>query len=159
MIAVTLTWFELEMAAIVAVRRHVEALRQTRPDRYGAAGDADGWQLHLEGAFGELAFAKALGRYWDGSINTFHDGGDVGVVQVRTRSRSDYDLIVRDADRDGDYFVLVVGRSPSYTVVGYILGADAKQPKWSKDHGGHGAAFFVPQSELRQFPATVAVAA
>lgn len=152
MIEVTLDWFEVEMAAGVGVRRRVEAAwRQGRRDLYAVPGEAEpssNWQTHLEGAIGELAFAKAMGRYWNGSVNTFRQNGDVGDVQIRARSLHHYDLIVRTHDRDGDYFVLLTGITPSFRVQGYILGANAKRPEWLKDHGGHGNAYFVPQSAL-----------
>lgn len=151
MIAVTLDRFEIEIAAAVGVRRAIDSLVNGRRQ---AAADADPngaivFQQHIEGACGEMAFAKALGRYWSGSVNTFKQGGDVGDVQIRTRSRTNYDLIVRDRDRNEDYFVLVVGTCPTYTIVGYIQGAAAKQEHWKSNHGGHGTAYFIPQADLQ----------
>ena len=144
---VTLEWFEVLLAATVGVRRQLEALRSGRPDCHGFDG-ATGWQVHIEGACGEMAFAKATGRYWSGSINTFKAGGDVGNIQVRTRSRDDYDLIVRDDDRDEDIFVLVIGKAPTFRVVGWIQGAEAKRPSWRHVYGARPPAFFVPQAAL-----------
>lgn len=152
MIEVSLDRFEIELAAAVGMRRMIDSLTHRRRQAAGgvdATGASSGWQQHIEGACGEMAFAKGLGRYWSGSVNTFKDGGDVGAVQIRTRSRDDYDLIVRARDRDEDYFVLVVGQCPVYRIVGYILGGDAKRPEWSRDRGGHGQAFFVPQRSLK----------
>lgn len=146
-VSITLTWYELFLASQIGIRRQVAALQKKLPDKYGAKPD-HGWQIHVEGAAGEMAAAKALGMYWSGSVNTFKVGGDVGSVQVRTRSRSDYDLIVRADDRDGDVFVLVVGASPSFDVVGWILGRDAKRSEWLRTHGGRPSAYFVPQEAL-----------
>jgi hypothetical protein len=158
-IVVTLDWFEVEMAAIVGVRRNLEGLRRGwLPHRRLGHADLPGWQGHVEGAAGELAVAKLLNRYWSGSINTFKSGGDVGAVQVRTRSRHDYQLIVRDEDRDADWFVLVTGQAPTFHVHGFIRGGDAKRPEWRHDHGGHAPAYFIPQPALRSFPAREAVA-
>lgn len=138
------------LGATIGMQRQLEALSQGRPDRHGYDG-ADGWTVHVEGACGELAVAKLLNRYWAGTLNTFKEGGDVGNIQVRTRSRENYDLIVRTDDRDEDVFVLVVGRAPKYRVVGWIRGKDAKRAEWSQTHGGRPAAFFVPQHALRAF--------
>lgn len=149
-IPVALTLAETRAAIEVGVLRQIEAIRQGRPDRFGAKTD-DGWSLHIEGAAGEMAVAKMLGRYWDMPVNTYKAGGDVGDIQVRTRSRSDYDLIVRSGDRDGDMFVLVTGRIPRFQVHGYIRGVDAKRPEWARRHGGRASAFFVPQSALTPF--------
>lgn len=153
----TLTPYELHLAASVGVRRQIEAMSAGRPDRHGHSGA--GWNLHLEGACGELAVAKALGRYWDGSVNTFKKGGDVGAVQVRTRSKHEYELIVRQGDRDSDVFVLVTGVAPSYRVRGWLRGGDAKRPEWEKTHGDRPPAWFVPHAALKSFPESMVTVA
>lgn len=147
MIEVKLSRFEMFMAASVGIRRHIEALSRDLPDRHGFDG-ASGWQVHIEGACGEVAFAKAAERYWSGSVNTFKDGGDVGDVQVRTRSRHDYDLLVRPGDPDTARFVLVTGTAPTYRVWGWIRGSVAKSPHFLRTYGDRPAAYFVPKSEL-----------
>lgn len=154
---VTLGWFEILQAALVGVHRQIESIKGERQNQHGCAGDND-WQLHIEGACGEMAYAKARQRYWNGSVNTFQTGGDVGAVQVRTRSRDNYDLIVRRNDRDSDAFVLVVGKSGKYRVVGWIYGRDAKRDEWLKTYGDREPAYFVPQSALNCFPAAVQAA-
>lgn len=147
-IPVRLSWYELWIAASVGAKRQIEALQRGLPDQHGFTGE-NGWNLHLEGAAGEMAAAKAMNRFYSGSINTFKDGGDVGAIQVRTRSKSEYELIVRANDRDDDIFVLVTGRSPAFTVHGWIRGRDAKQTRWLRTHGNRPAAYFVPTGELR----------
>ncbi len=144
---VTLSPYELSMAAQVGSRRQIEALTKGLPDKHGFGGE-DGWTVHIEGACGEMAVASALGRYWSGSVNTFKSGGDVGTVQVRTRSRHDYDLIVRRDDRDNDIFILVTGLAPRFEVRGWIRGADARRSEWLRTHGNRPAAYFVPQTAL-----------
>lgn len=96
--------------------------------------------------------SRVAGLFWSGSVNSFKTGGDVGNVQVRTHSRKDYDLIVRENDRDEDIFVLVIGKTPEYRVVGWTCGADTKRPAWRKAHGNRPAAYFVPQKALRPLP-------
>jgi hypothetical protein len=145
---VHLTWHELTLAAHVGVRRHAEALRQQLPDAHGREGH-DGWSDHIEGACGEMAAAKALGVYWTPTVNTFQIGGDVGELQVRTRSKSDYELLVRDADKTGSIFILVRGLAPVFDVVGWLRGGDAKRPEWRKGHGGRPPAYFVPDAALQ----------
>lgn len=145
---VTLEWFEVSRAALVGVSRNVEALRKglqnARP-----TNESD-WHIHILGALGECAFAKATGRYWSGSVNTFKVGGDVGEnIQIRTRSKHSYDLIVREADKDSDVFVLVTGGPHDFTIRGWMPAAEAKQEKYRNDHGGYGSAYFVPQAKLR----------
>lgn len=151
MIRVDLTEAELNMAAGVGVARHMQALRENRPDRYGARRD-DGWTIHIEGAAGELAVAKAMGRYWHAPVGTFRRGGDVGPIQVRTRSDPTYQLLIRPGDRDSDVFVLVTGIAPNFTVHGWIRARDAKRPEWLHPHGGRPPAYFVPQDALHPLP-------
>lgn len=148
MIEITLTWAELEVAAHVGVRRQIGALREARPDQHGYEGA--GWSNHIEGAAGEMAVARVLNRYWNGSVGTFKQGGDVGQIQVRTRSRDDYELIVRPNDRDSDWFVLVRGRTPTFQVIGYIKGEHAKRSEWLRTYGGRPPAYFVPDDSLKE---------
>lgn len=148
MIEVTLTEIELRMCALVAGERHNESILSRRQDRHGAANSDDKLGCHYEGACGEKAYCTALDRDWRGTVNSFK-GADVGAnVQVRTRSRHHYDLIVRADDSDLDWFVLVTGEPPSFKVHGYIQGRVAKREEWLKNYGGHGPAYFVPQLAL-----------
>ena len=143
---VTLTMHEINMAANVGLMRQLCALKAGKHDAHGF--DGDGWSEHIEGACGELAVAKILGRYWDGSVNTFK-ADDLPGLQIRTRSRHDYDLIVRPGDDDQAVWVLVTGRCPEYRVRGWINGAEAKRAEWLRNYGGRPAAYFVPAEQLR----------
>jgi hypothetical protein len=134
-------------AALVGVSRNVEALRKGCQNRLPIN---DEWSIHILGALGECAFAKATNRYWNGSVNTFKAGGDIGEsIQIRTRSRHGYDLIVREGDRDSDVFVLVTGGPSEFRVHGWMLGTDAKSAKYKANYGNYGEAYFVPSRELR----------
>jgi hypothetical protein len=121
---VTLTWHEAAMASHVGWMRQLAAIKAGKHDCHGY--DGEGWSEHIEGACGELAVAKILGRYWDGSVNTWK-ADDLPGLQIRTRSRHDYDLIVRPGDDDQAAWVLVTGRCPEYRVRGWITGAEAKR--------------------------------
>jgi len=144
---VVLTWPELVIAAGIGMRRQIGALRKSLLNRHGLS-EEDSWSAHVEGAAGEMAAARAMNRYYSGSVNTFKRDGDVGKIQVRTRSRHDYELLVRPEDRDGDVFVLVTGVAPAFNVVGWLLGRHAKQDQWLKQHGGRPPAYFVPHAQL-----------
>lgn len=146
-LSVALEWYEITAAAQVAVLRNVEALRQGKRSKRGK--DAQ-WERHVLGALGECAFCKATGRYWSGSVNSYQEESDVGkTLQVRTRSSHSYDLIIRSEDKDEDVFVLVTGGPAEFTVHGWLLGKDGKKSKFLNNHGGYGAAYFVPQDRLR----------
>lgn len=145
-VAVTLNWHEVCLAAHVGLWRRINAVKQGKRDIHGYEGA--GWDANIEGACGELAAAKALGRYWDGSVETWKRP-DIGDLQIRTRSQSHYGLLVRPDDDDDDIFVLVTGKCPEFTVRGWLHGRDSKRQQWLNEHGGRPAAYFVPQSSLR----------
>ena len=151
--AVSLEWYELAMAIGVGERRQQQAGKLGCEDAHGFKGD--GLEVHIEGACGEMAGSKWCGYYWPGTVGTFGYGGDAGIPssdpgpQFRTRSRDYYDLIVRPNDRDEDWFILVVGRRPSYHIVGWLYGKEAKQERWVKKYGGRPPAYFIPQANLR----------
>jgi hypothetical protein len=142
---VVLTKMEALMAMHVGAMRHFSSIFGGREDRHGANGT---WDLHIAGAMGELCVARVLGIYWDGAIDVFKKA-DLGAdIQVRTRSRHEYELIVRDDDDPSDRFVLVTGSCPHFIVRGYIRGEDAQVAEWRHTHGNREPAFFVPQSAL-----------
>jgi hypothetical protein len=92
--------------------------------------------------------AKSLGAYWHGfASDPFALPGDVGRVQVRSTTREDGCLIVQRADPDDAWFVLVVGRVPTFRLAGWLPGAEAKRPEWWRANAPH-PAFFVPQHAL-----------
>ena len=158
MIDVILTPAEGMMAAAVGALRHAESLQAQRRDAHGLQADMDGQALHILGAAGELAVARVLGRYWAGDVCSFKRP-DIGAsVQVRTRSRPDYDLIVRDDDDPGAIYILVTGTPTRLTVHGWIKGADARRDEWRQTHGNRPAAWFVPQSALRPLKQQAAAA-
>lgn len=142
---VELTASELFESAVAGLMRHCCALRDRRTPRRGAE-HYDGWGIDIEGACGERAVAKALNRYWQGA-GTFR-GGDVGALQVRTRSQHDYDLPIGTTDADADVFVLVTGRAPSFRVRGWVYGYEGKLAEYWGDPTGFGAAYYVPASAL-----------
>lgn len=142
---VSLEWFEVSRAALVGVSRNVEAMRKGCVNRLAIN---DEWSAHILGALGEAAFAKATNRYWSGSVNTFK-AADVGDnIQIRTRSKHSYDLIVRDGDRDDDVYVLVTGGPNDFTLHGWMRCGDAKRPQFKANYGNYGEAYFVPKSAL-----------
>lgn len=114
----------------------------------------DGWAYNIEGALGELVFAKFLNVYWPGSVDTFQTQPDVAGCEIKTRSEHWHDLIVREADiKDGDNdkaFVLVTGHSSrnDFQVRGWITAGEAQRSEWWAAHGGRPAAWFVPASAL-----------
>jgi hypothetical protein len=139
--------YELDMAAGVGLRRQLAAVKRGSQDRHGADPE-DGWRIHIEGACGELAAAKFLGRYWNGSVDTFQSIPDLGAVEIRTRSRHDYDLLIRKDNPTDRVYVHVTGRAPRFRVRGWIRGTEAQREEWWKNHGNREWAWFVPADAL-----------
>ncbi len=151
-IKVELTESEIMQAGIEGVIRHIRG-RRGLAQLHGIQAD-NAWQCDIEAALGELAFAKALGVYWNGGhlrANDVEAGGKGWrfKAEVRTRSRHHYALIVRDRDPNDRAVVLVTGIDGMYQVRGWIWARDGKQPQWIQTHGGREPAYFVPQSSLR----------
>ena len=145
---IALTSSELEMGAACGVSRNVSSIIAGRKNAHGKSEDTPNWNIHIEGALGEIAVARYLNIFWSPTVNTFR-APDLGKnLQVRTRSSHDYDLIVRPTDSDTDLFVLVTGIAPIYTIWGYIQGQDAKKEELVKDYGSRPKAFFVPKKLL-----------
>jgi hypothetical protein len=146
-VTVRLTWHEVSFAAHVGLVRHASALRAGLINGYGR-DEVHAWGDHIEGACGEMAAAKALGVYWEPTVNTFRTGGDVKDWQVRTRRESHRELFVRPHDSDDAAFILVTGCVPVFEVVGWVPGHEAKREEWLKAHGGRPPAYFVPTCAL-----------
>ncbi len=146
---VVLSWSEVLFAAHVGVARRVNALRNNRKAAYGCTDD-DAWDKDIEGACGEIAVAKALGIYWNGSIGDL--AVDVGPYQVRTTGLEHGCLMLHKKDEDDKQFILVTGRAPRMRIVGWIFAGDGKRDEWWKDPTRKGRpAWFVPQAALKDF--------
>lgn len=144
---ITLTSGEIRQGALVGVMRQVENFEKGRRDAFGAERDR-GWQYAIEGALGEMAFAKWLNVYWHGA-HTFRADDVTGRWEVRTRSKHSYDLIVHPEDPDWKRVVLLTGLNGTYYVRGEILAGDAKRPEWWKDPTEKNRyAYFVPRCML-----------
>ena len=97
-----------------------------------------------------MAAAKALGLYWGGSVDTFKKEMDLDNLEIRTRSRHSWDLLVRPYEADDRWYLLVTGEAPNFRVIGVMRGKEAKQPQWLQNHGDgkYKPAYFVPKDQL-----------
>jgi hypothetical protein len=149
-VTVELTAPEMTLASFAGAMRRVKAISKARPAAYGYNGH-DPWATDIESSAAEMVIAKHLDRYW----SPLHLGcltalpGDVGDgIQVRSTSRADGCLIVHDSEKDEHKFWLVITHTaPRYTIVGWMLGRDAKNSRWWRDT--ERPAYFVPQDHLK----------
>lgn len=146
---VRLTEVEMEMAAFIGAKRRAESRAKDRKQGPGY-DEAAAWRNDIEGAAAELAYCKAVGIYWPGSVNSFK-GPDCGKkTQIRQTHHLNGSLIVRNKDNPDHFYVLVVGTCPYFKVVGWIRGFDAKKNEYLRAPGGDNPAYFVPQKDLKK---------
>lgn len=69
-------------------------------------------------------------------------------IDVKTRSRHDYDLICQLDEKPGKTLVLVTIQNKITLLHGWIRSEDAMKEQWKKDPAGGRPAYFVPQSAL-----------
>ena len=152
---VELTRKEMAQAGIVGVSTYTSSVFDGRTDTWDptpcerCGQPRKGWRVNIEGVCGEMAFCKAMDLFWSPKWNTFKTEGDQAGVEIRTRLRSFYQLMVRPGDPDERPYVLVRGEAPKFEVVGWQYGIEAKRDEWFKDHGEQGKpAYFVPDANL-----------
>ncbi len=142
---VTLTWQEVANGALVGVQRRISSKRKNLTDKlvHGSA-----WDVDIEGACGELAACKALGVYWNPSVDVYNVPDIPPDIDVKTTATGQF--IVKPHYIDSRRYLFVQGAAPTYKVVGWIFGCEAKRIDWHKtQREDYPAAYFVPQSALR----------
>jgi hypothetical protein len=145
---VTLSAEDLRLAVAYGGGRHLHAVGSGRGDSHGFTGD--GWGAHIEGAAGEIAVARLMGwDDWTPTIDTYQSERDLPLgIEVTTRRRDDYELIVRPRMAIESNHVLVTGVAPAFWVRGWLPSRLARRPEWWQTHGGRPGAWFVPTSAL-----------
>ncbi len=148
-VTVELDWYEIEFVSSVGIKRATEANRQNLKNKAGL--ESYGLFEHVNGAIGEYAAAKVMGRHWAPTVNTFRGMPDIApCFEVRTRTEPWHDLIIRPDDPDEQIYILVTGSFDTYFVVhGGCDGRYGKRDEWLQTHGGRAPAYFVPRHELK----------
>jgi len=125
---VTLTPFEIYLAAQVGLRRAISKMKSLQNNYINNKNY--GWHTDIEGACAELALAKAKNWYWDGSVGTYR-APDVHDVQVRHTEHDDGKLILRPGKTNPDEkYYLITGKAPNYTVRGWVYGRDGMDERY-----------------------------
>jgi hypothetical protein len=108
---------------------------------------------------GEIALARFLGwTWWVPTIDTFQTEPDLPLgIEVTTRSRHDWDLIVRPRMALSAIHVLMTGEVPDLPPPGWLPSHTARRPEFWRAPGGRSPAWFVPAAALN--PMTVLRAA
>jgi hypothetical protein len=76
LVKVTLNEWHMFLATQVGNMRQLEAMRRGCRNRL-AINTPGEWNVHVAGALGEMALAKALGTFWPASVNAAKTECDV----------------------------------------------------------------------------------
>lgn len=150
-IDVSLTPDEVYAQCAVATHRRITSMFGRKKAQHYECPDNTEWSTEIESCGAEMSFAKFKNWYWSGAEwNGRVAESDVSGVQVRHTHYRSGCLVLYPADRDDQRFVLVIGRCPNYTVVGWIWGVAGKKKEfWKSD--ARSPAWFVPQTVLHEF--------
>lgn len=145
-----LTRDDLEEAAKAGSARQIDNLLADNRNRWNPEGGP--FQVHIEGAMGELACSRMIGLPWNGKGSPKQ--ADVGRdIEVRT---SGYDgknpyLTIKEKDKDWERACFIRGANGIYQFGGWIHVGDAKKDKWTAKPDNYGnKRWFVPMEELQQ---------
>lgn len=136
-----------------------EALRRQRMnERKGLkgrnGGPASGDRalfFHKLGAAGELAVADylQLREFLYQETEAKRGSSDLPPnIDIKTRSRHNYDLVCQLDEMPGKILVLVTIQNKTTLLHGWIRSEDAMRGRWRKDPAGGRMAYFVPKAEL-----------
>jgi hypothetical protein len=141
-IRVHMSWQAIRMYAGLGVERQIHAMHRDLKDLTNAdqVPSYDPWGNNINGAIGEAAVAKALGIWFEPTINTFDRVPDVGPYQVRCMK----DFIIRPRDKPEQIYIWVTNHCPFYDVMGWIYGHEARRPEWEGGFPPRPKAWFVP---------------
>lgn len=142
---------EREVAREEAFRR--QAINETKGLKGrngGAATGAIALTIHLLGAAGEMAVASHLGlkEFLYKEAEAKRGSCDLPGIDVKTRSRHHYDLIVQKNEHPDKKFVLVTIEDKKTIIHGWIRGKDAMKEQYWADPARGRPAYFVPKTAL-----------
>lgn len=133
-------------------RQSVNESKGLRGRNGGARFGAKALDMHLLGAAGEMAVASHLGikqfLYQDKEAK--RGSCDLpGNIDVKTRSKHSYDLIVQKNEDPDKIFVLVTIEDKQTFIHGWLHGKDAMNDCFWADPARGRPAYFVPKNYLR----------
>lgn len=151
-VTIILTEDERQQAIAEGVRRQAvnesKGLRgRNRGPRYGQSA----LDVHLLGAAGEMAVASLLdAKQWLYQETEAKRGSDdLPGIDVKTRSKHKYDLIVQKNEDPNKKFVLVTIEDKTILAHGWCYGKEAMKEEYWADPARGRPAYFVPKEALR----------
>ena len=131
-------------------RQGVNEAKGLRGRNGGAWKGHKALDIHLLGAAGEVAVASYLGmkEHLFKETEARRGSDDLPGMDVKTRSRHQYDLIVQKNENACKKFVLVTIESQKTFLHGWCYGHEASQKHFWADPARGRPAFFVPKNCL-----------
>ena len=132
-------------------RQAVNEAKGLRGRNRGAWRGDKALEIHLLGAAGEMAVAAHLGMkdhlFKENEAKRGSD--DLPGIDIKTRSKHCYDLIVQKNEDPRKKFVLVTIEKQKTLIHGWCYGEEAMQEQYWADPARGRPAFFVPKEKLR----------
>jgi hypothetical protein len=152
---VTLDSSEVVVAQILAsMRYNVARMARVRDAQIGAQGK---YETDLEGMAAEIAFCKHFNYFPDLTVGPRKGGYDVEgrageTIDVKVTKYESGKLLatLKKKPEDAAYYVLLVGKCPSYRLAGYASADELLRPENITDLG-HGNGYALAQDQLSQF--------
>jgi hypothetical protein len=152
MIQINLTQEEKDIVIAEAYRRQSENEKRSIKGRNGASAIGDtALRYHLIGAAGEMAVASFLDLkdYLYKEQIAIKGSSDLpGNIDVKTRSKHFYDLIVQLDDKPGKNYWLVTIEDKIIKIHGWLPWDQCMKAEYKKDPVRGRPAYFVPKSKL-----------
>ena len=132
-------------------RQDVNAAKGLRGRNGGAWQGSKALDIHLLGAAGEVAVASYLGlkEHLFKETEACRGSDDLpGGIDIKTRSKLRYDLIVQKHENPSKKFVLVTIENRQTLLHGWCWGGEAINEKFWADPARGRPAYFVPKENL-----------
>jgi len=131
-------------------RQGVNEAKGLRGRNGGAWRGSKALDIHLLGAAGEMAVASYLGmkEHLYKETEARRGSDDLPGIDVKTRSKSHYDLIVQKNEDPFKRFVLVTIEDKTTLIHGWCLGREAMKKEYWADPARGRPAYFVPKEAL-----------
>jgi hypothetical protein len=132
-------------------RQRVNEARGLRGRNGGAWKGSKALDIHLLGAAGEMAVASYLGmkEHLFKETEARRGSDDLPNIDVKTRSKASYDLIVQKQEDPEKIFVLVTIENQQTLIWGWCYGKEAMQEQYWADPARGRPAYFVGKEHLR----------
>jgi hypothetical protein len=132
-------------------RQRVNESKALRGRNGGAWKGSKALEIHLLGAAGEVAVASYLNmkEHLFKETEARRGSDDLPGMDIKTRSKHSYDLIVQKREDPQKRFVLVTIQDQKTLLHGWCYGHEAMQEQFWADPAKGRPAYFVPRSVLR----------